>query len=694
MIYRFRQQKEPEILQNHLHLGGCNPSGIRLDLNSRYFTKDGKPWIPVMGEFHFSRYHKKDWGRELAKMKAGGITWVSTYLFWIYHETIEGEFDFTEDNDIRTFVSECGKAGLDVVLRIGPWVHGECRNGGLPDWLLQKPYPLRTNDPRYLEKVHIWYEKIAEQVKDYLYQNGGNIVAIQLENEYVEDASHLAALKKIALECGLEVPYYTVTGWNSAFGAQIPVEEVVPVFGGYCEAPWEGHTNRLKPSPHYFFCRERNDSAIGADQLIKTEYRGWQLPYEKYPFATCELGGGIQVTHHRRPIIKPMDIYAVALVKLGVGNNLPGYYMYHGGTNKIRNHTTLQESTESGYPNDYPMLSYDFQAPLSEYGEVRGQYRLLNMLHLFLQDFQEDFAPMYAVDAEKPTDLSDLESLRYGMRTNGESGFVFVNHYQRLTKLQEIKGAVFDTGDIQLPPIDVTGEVSFFLPFRMPLKKEDGGAVCLQYALAQPVCRVGSSYFFAEIPGITPMYAFSDGAQKTVTAGLESVLEYEGIRVVTLTWEQAQYLRRLEGEIYLGDGCDLYVYEGGLRSVQEGEYTCYRWNGEEFDSFVIGHPVGACSAVWEEIRTAPFEPPYGKELHMGGKRQLKWKKLVKITGACENAFLCIEEDYDVAQIYADGELVADQYYYGRPWRIPAELLAGKECYLVMSERKDDFYREF
>ena len=82
--------------------------------------------------------------------------------------------------------------------------------------------------------------------------------------------------------------------------------------------------NRLSPSPHYFFNRMRNDSAIGTDLIAKTQSDGWQLPYERYPFATCELGGGIEVTHHRRPIIKPMDIYAVSLVKLGDGNNLVG----------------------------------------------------------------------------------------------------------------------------------------------------------------------------------------------------------------------------------------------------------------------------------------------------------------------------------------------------------------------------------
>ena len=139
-----------------------------------------------------------------------------------------------------------------------------------------------------------------------------------------------------------------------------------------------------------------------------------------------------------------MDIYAVSLVKLGDGNNLVGYYMYHGGTNKIGELSTFNETNATGYPNYYPILSYYFQAPLSEYGEVREQYGLLNMLHMFVNDFGEEFAPMIAVDSGNTVAADDTNSLRYGMRTNGKSGFVFVNHYQRLTELADIEMCIRD----------------------------------------------------------------------------------------------------------------------------------------------------------------------------------------------------------------------------------------------------------
>lgn len=670
MIYKFKEFKDEPLLINHLNMGGKNPKGEEINVTSRYFTRNGKPWIGVMGEFHFSRYSRENWHRELAKMKAGGITIVSTYLFWIYHEEIEGKMDFDGDNDIRAFIEECKDVGLDVVIRIGPWAHGECRNGGFPDWLLKKDYKLRDNNEEYLAIVKKWYQSIYNEVKGLFYKDGGNIIAVQIENEFVDNAEHLAKLKEIAVECGFIAPIYTVTGWNSASGAKIPVDEVVPVFGGYCEAPWENHMNRLSPSPHYFFNRMRNDSAIGTDLIAKTQSDGWQLPYERYPFATCELGGGIEVTHHRRPIIKPMDIYAVSLVKLGDGNNLVGYYMYHGGTNKIGELSTFNETKVTGYPNDYPILSYDFQAPLSEYGEVREQYGLLNMLHMFVNDFGEEFAPMIAVDSGNTVAADDTNSLRYGMRTNGKRGFVFVNHYQRLTELADIENAVISAENVEFPPIDVKGEVSFFMPFNMKM-----GDSVLEYATAQPLCKCDDTYFFAEIPNIKAEYKFSKGSAN----------------IVTVPFENAKYMRKLNGTVYIGGGCNLYEENGQIHSVEDGEYICQKWNGSEFETLKIGQSAKQSNVEITGVENAPFEPKYKEELCIGGERELTWKK-INVDGGYGFA----EIDYvgDVAQIYADGELVADDYYYGKTWRVPCKLLYGKECYMVISEMKEDFYKEF
>jgi hypothetical protein len=96
---------DPSILSGHLKMGGSNPHGVEINANNRYLTLNGKPWLPVMGEFHFSRYPSQLWRQELLKMKAGGIRIAASYIFWIHHEEIEGETIWTGNCDLHRFIS-------------------------------------------------------------------------------------------------------------------------------------------------------------------------------------------------------------------------------------------------------------------------------------------------------------------------------------------------------------------------------------------------------------------------------------------------------------------------------------------------------------------------------------------------------------------------------------------------------------
>ena len=688
MTIRFNAYQPSPVLSGHLNMGGANPEGETICVNSRYISRGGAPVIPVMGEYHFSRDSRENWPHELAKMKAGGVSIAATYVLWIYHEEIEGEFDFSGDRDLRAFVLECAAQGLEVMLRIGPWAHGECRNGGFPDWLQHSGIPLRTNDPRYMEKARIWYEKIFEQVQGLFYKDGGPIVGVQFENELVDSAGHLLALKRLALEIGFDAPLYTVTGWNSRYGARIPQDEMLPVFAGYVDAPWDESRKALPPSHHFAFDPVRNDAAVGMDLMHDTDADGWRLPYERYPYATCELGSGLQVTHHRRPLVSAMDAYALSLVKLGCGNNLIGYYMYHGGTNKIGRLSTLQESRASGYPNDVPILNYDFQTCLSQYGEARGQYGLLNTLHLFVQDFGAALAPMEHVAAETFIPCTDREHLRCCLRTDGESGFVFVNHHQRLMPLEDVCGAGIHALGEDFPPIDVRGSAGFFLPVHMPLC---GAAI--RWATAQPLCREGNTFFFAAVNGIAPQFRLElpDGSMQTVCAqpGLDSGFDAGNSRIVTLTWAQAQLLRRLDGRLYVGDGCNLYMLSGRLHAIEEGDFSGWMYESGAFRPLHVSRSFRPASLTLTPA-DEPFVPPYREELELGGPRSRRWQRMHVSTG---EGFVEITGKYDAAQIYADGRLIADHFFTGESWCVPAKLLYGHECYLVMSEQKDDFYRE-
>ena len=181
-------------------LGGSGPAGQTIGLTSFYMERDGCPSLPIMGEFHYSRFPHYDWDEEVAKIAAGGIDILSTYVFWIHHEEEEGRFDWSGDNDLRTFVRCCEQHGLQVVVRIGPFAHGECRNGGLPDWLYGQPFAVRSTDPRFLHFVRRLYREISTQLDGLLYKDGGPVIGVQLDNEYM----HTGAPWEVTYRQGVE----------------------------------------------------------------------------------------------------------------------------------------------------------------------------------------------------------------------------------------------------------------------------------------------------------------------------------------------------------------------------------------------------------------------------------------------------------------------------------------------------------
>lgn len=514
-----------------LDLGGStqNPQGRTITVNSRSLMLDGEPWLPVMGEFHFARYPENEWRDELLKIKAGGIDILASYVFWIHHEEIEGQFDWSGRRSLRNFVKLCDDVNLPIVVRIGPWCHGEVRNGGFPDWLLQKGWRLRSNNPEYLGKVEILFSEIADQLQGLLFKDGGPVVGIQLENEYHGHGEHLLTLKKIARQAGLDVPLYTRTGWPKP-ASPVPFGEILPLYGQYPDGFWD---RSIDPMPGDYW-KAFNFDLVRMDVAIANEQLGRRLAEDdagvlRYPYLTCELGGGMMTSYHRRINIAPIDIAALTLTKIGSGSNLPGYYMYHGGTNPEGKLTTLQETQATGQPNDLPAKSYDFQTPLGEFGQVREHYHLLRRLHLFLQDFGGPLTTMpSALPEERPSGKEDADTLRWAVRSDGHSGYVFVNNYQRLLPMPLKPNVQFllnlNEGILLLPekPVTIPADTSFFWPFNMNLY-----GARLIYATAQPLCKLeddgAATIVFACISGLGAEFVFdAAGIEIESTTGKKS----------------------------------------------------------------------------------------------------------------------------------------------------------------------------
>lgn len=180
-----------------------------ITVNSMYYMKNGVPKLFVAGEFHFERYPREFWEDEILKMKAGGIDVISCYIFWLFHEEKRGEFNFSGDFDDGYFLSLCKKHGMGVIMRIGPYCHGELRHGGLPDFVFRLPYN-RSDHPHYLKLVKRYWTELYLNTAQYY--DGKTVIGIQLENEYVRGFDHLLTLRRLAQEVGFKVPVFTVTG--------------------------------------------------------------------------------------------------------------------------------------------------------------------------------------------------------------------------------------------------------------------------------------------------------------------------------------------------------------------------------------------------------------------------------------------------------------------------------------------------
>ena len=518
---------KPPVTEGFKMGGARSPDGDTLTLNGSSLLLNGKPWTPVMGEFHFARYPENEWREELLKMKAGGVDIVSTYVFWIYHEEIEGQFDWSGSRNLRHFIEICQETGLKAFVRCGPWDHGEVRNGGFPDWLVQKGWKLRSDNTNYLAAVKIFYGEIARQLDGLFWKDGGPVIGIQFENEYSGPAEHLLTLKHMGREAGLDAPIYTRTGWNIPSG-RMPFGELVPLYGVYAEGFWD---RVLTPMPAGYW-KGFQFSTFRVDDATYSRIPGAggtldPPDVEQYPYLTCEIGGGMMNSYHRRILFNPKDAESTTLIKLGSGSTLLGYYMYHGGVNPEGKLTTLMESQATGYWNDMPVKNYDFQAPLGQYGQIRQQYHLLRRLHLFLHEWGPALAGMPAtMPDQRPRGKNDFDTLRWSVRSDRKSGFVFVNNYQRLQNMLPKKDVQFvinlPSGSLVFPqnPVTIPSDACLIWPFNLEL----GRGVRLVWATAQPLTAIDDgnvrTVFFAETAGVPAQFAFeTNGPNVEALAG-------------------------------------------------------------------------------------------------------------------------------------------------------------------------------
>ncbi|XP_076437105.1 beta-galactosidase-like [Babylonia areolata] len=320
-------------------------SNFTIDYNKDTFLKDGQPFRYVSGSLHYTRVHPDSWKDRMNKMRIGGLNAVQTYVPWNMHEISPGEFTFTGASDLPRFLSLAKESDLVVLLRMGPYICGEWEFGGFPAWLLteNKHMILRTTDQSYISRVDKWFTQLLKVIQPYLYENGGPIAMVQIENEYGSyfacDHYYMRFLyQKVRTTLGNNIIIYTTDG-----------SSVDDVQCGSTEGAYATIDFGITDDPASKFKVQRQFEPHGP--LVNSEfYTGW----------LDHWGQG----HAHVDLIK----FAKSLDKLlAYGANV-NMYMYEGGTNFGYNNGA----------NDPPYMpvptSYDYDAPLNESGDITPKY--------------------------------------------------------------------------------------------------------------------------------------------------------------------------------------------------------------------------------------------------------------------------------------------------------------------------------
>lgn len=696
---------------------GTNPQGQDIGFTNYYMTLEGKPFFGISGEFHFSRCDHRRWEDEIIKMKMCGINVIATYVFWIHHEEEEGSFDFSGRKNLRYFIELCGKHGMYVIVRIGPFDHGEVRNGGLPDWLYGKPFQVRKLSEGFLYYVRRLYGKISQQLEGLLYKDGGPVIATQIDNEYMhssapweittgisdewvfggdEGETYMLALLEEAKKCGIVTPFYTCTGWGGAITPSV----MMPLWGGYAYRPWLFYAERGEHpcTEEYVYQDYHNNQA-----KVTSDFQPAYEP-ESRPYACCEMGGGMTCTYNYRFILPYKSIDAMTNIKIASGCNFLGYYVFQGGTNPLGKHGTFMNESQ------VPKMSYDYQAALGEFGQIRESYSRLKAIHYFCQAFGNELCQMQTLLPEGASFIApkDLDTLRFCVRTDGEKGFLFLNNFQDHVQNQpkEKERVTITLGEKQVvfDDIDLAAEENCILPFNLDME-----GIVLEKATAQLITRIEKegqiTYVFLKPEGMCPVFTFEDGAvtsQGGKTFACHSDREKELFQVEKGE-TQIHILclnRKMANQMYLLQDQTLLFAEGAVMEDDNG----LRLETDKVRNTVMSYPKGAftehgnlekdqnqdeifdCWILSTEEKRLDFEVTETGNLRYTVKMPDDFMEGLK------DVLVQIRYTGDIGYAFIDGEMIHDNFCNSDVWEIGladfAQRLAEEPLTIVITPLRE------
>ncbi|RXG11679.1 beta-galactosidase [Leeuwenhoekiella aestuarii] len=436
------------------------------------FVYKGKSTPIYSGEMHYERIPKAYWRHRIQMMKAMGLNTIATYVFWNYHNTAPGVWDFkTGNKNITKFIKIAQEEGMFVILRPGPYACGEWEFGGYP-WFLQniEGLKVRENNEAFLEACREYINRLAEEVVSLQVNNGGNIIMTQVENEfgsYVAQREDISAeehkiyknkIYKMLKEAGFQAPFFTSDGtWLFEGGS---LEGVLPTANG------EGNVANLKKAVDAYHNNE-------GPYMVAEFYPGW-LDHWAEPFVKISAAD----------IAKQTKVY----LENDINFNL---YMAHGGTN-------FGFTSGANYNDEHDIqpdiTSYDYDAPISEAGWATPKYDSIRALmqHYAPYDIPDVPEQIPVIEIPKISLSKTSDALSYIKKQNPvtsdspltfeelEQGYGYVLYKKRFT--QPITGTLKVPGLRDFATVYVNGKKvgelnRVFNTYEMPIKIPFNGSL-------------------------------------------------------------------------------------------------------------------------------------------------------------------------------------------------------------------------
>lgn len=311
------------------------------------FLLDGKPFIVKAAELHYARIPREYWDHRIKMCKALGMNTICAYVFWNYHEPQQGVWDFSGNHDIAAFMELCKKNGMWVIVRPGPYVCAEWEMGGLPWWLLKdRSIKLRTLDEKFMKPAIAFENKVAEVLAPYRLENGGNIIMVQVENEYgsyAKDKPYVSAMRDALRAAGWDKTTLFQCDWSSNF-TDNALDDLV----------WTMNFGTGANVLDQF--KKLGELRPNAPRMCSEYWSGWFDGWGR--------------AHETRPATDMVNGISTMLDN-GISFSL---YMTHGGTS----FGWWAGANNTGFAPD--CTSYDYDAPIDEQGAATEKYYQLREL--------------------------------------------------------------------------------------------------------------------------------------------------------------------------------------------------------------------------------------------------------------------------------------------------------------------------